>query len=77
MKKYTEHTTKSLIQAYNIQEKLITELHQAHEELSHIHSNLDNTQGMDELWKIRARVQDALRSIIDLQPLRKDLPMVK
>jgi hypothetical protein len=68
---------RTLAQAEKIETELLNQIADANELLADIHVwgdyNLDRT----ELWKIRARVQDALRAMHDLHQLRKSLPYVR
>jgi hypothetical protein len=68
---------KTLSEANKIQSELYTMIVNAHELLGAIHTWGDETLDRDKLWLIRARVQDALRAMNDLQGLRKGLPMVQ
>jgi hypothetical protein len=67
---------KTLSEANKIQSELLTFIADAHELLATIHAYGPADLDRDKLWDIRARVQDALRAMHDLQGIRKGLPLV-
>lgn len=67
---------KTLSEAKKIESELYTMLVNSSELLDIIHCSGAENLDRDELWLIRARVQDAVRAMNDLQVLRKNLPFV-
>ena len=68
---------KTLSKANEIESQVYTQMSNAMDLLDHIHSYGDESLDRKKLWEIRARMQDALRAMNDLQGLRKNLPYVE
>lgn len=66
---------KTLSEAKTIESEIYTKMVIAKELIDHIYSYGDGSQ-LKELWEIRARLQDALRAMNDLNSIRKGLPYV-
>ena len=58
-------------EAIKIEHEVYNHLINAMDLLDHIHAWGDETVDRDKLWEQRARVQDAIRALNDLKPLRK------
>ena len=68
--------TKTNVEANIIESEILTKMRDAMDLLDNIHCWGDETVNRDKLWLQRARLQDAIRAMYDLQALRKDLPFV-
>jgi len=64
---------KTLSEANKIESEIYTKMVDSMDLLNNIHCWGDETIDRDKLWLLRARMQDAIRSMNDLKPLRKDL----
>jgi len=64
---------KTLSEANKIESQILTKMVDSMDLLNNIHCWGDKDLNRDKLWLIRARLQDAIRSMHDEKPLRKDL----
>lgn len=68
---------KTLSEANKIESKILTEMIHSLDLLNNIHCWGPEDLNRDKLWDLRARLQDAIRAMHDLKPLRKDLEYTK
>ena len=64
---------KTLSEANKIESEVYTKIREGMDLLDNIHCWGDKTLDRDKLWELRARMQDAIRVMDDLKPLRKGL----